>query len=160
MNQYIIDGYNLIHSIPVLAKYLEESLEAAREELLRYVKNYLASKSVEIIVVFDGSEPPIEVDPPHPGKELKIHFSRSPFKADPMIKNLIRSEGNKQSLTLVSDDSELVRFAKMNHAKVSSTKVFFETLEKPFKCQDIYKKYDRDLSQDELDEWLKLFGEK
>ncbi len=160
MNKYLIDAYNLIHAIPELKKYLDESLEAGREELLRYINNYLAGHNVEIVVVFDGSEPPIAVDPPHPTKELTIRYSQAPFKADPMLKNLIRSEGHKKSVTLVTDDMDIVRFARMNHAKLLSTKAFFEMIAKSFRQQDIFKKYDRDMSDDELDEWMKLFGEK
>lgn len=159
MNKIIIDGYNLIHRVPELAKILEVSLEQARDELIRLIKRYLLSKQVEIIVVFDGNHSQIGIENAHQTRKLKIVFSKYPFKADPMIKNLIGNESNKKSLTIVTDDSDIIQFAKANKTRVSASADFHNLLVKRFQSPEIYNKYDRELSDEELTEWLKLFGE-
>ncbi len=160
MNKIIIDGYNFIHAIPELAAHLQESLERAREALLSLLKTYCYRREVKVVVVFDGTFPPFGVDPPHPSGSLQVRFSRSPFKADPMIKTLIEKEKAGKRLTIVTNDMDIVRFATANYAKTSSCEAFFEIVKKRTDvAEQNDKKYDRDLSEEELADWLRLFGE-
>jgi len=159
MTKIMIDGYNMIHRVPNFARFLEVSLERAREELLRKLKSYALAKSVLLIVVFDGSMVVSQGRPVNPGN-LKVIFSRPPFKADPKIKDLIMKEKNKKNLTLVSDDADLVQFAKSHEAKVLTTGAFADILGKRFRSKEISNEYDQqELSEKELNEWLDIFGE-
>ncbi|MFQ5648686.1 MAG: NYN domain-containing protein [bacterium] len=160
VNKIIIDGYNLIHRVPELAKSLETSLEHARDGLVRRLRSYALRKQVEITVVFDGTAPPLGIDEPQAGRRLKIVFSRSPTKADPVIQNLIQNAPNRKCLTIVSDDAEIVRFARTRQASVLSTRAFFDRLRRRSQQHDLQQKFDGGLTEEELAEWLKLFGEK
>lgn len=159
MNKIIVDGYNVIHRIPELRHFLDVSLERAREELLRLLKSYLLNKKLKITVVFDGQHPmgrEQELSTP----KLRVVFSNHPFKADPYIKRLVAKEKNKKALAMVSDDSDLVQFAGAFQVKVMSTSAFYELLSKRAKTNDIHNKFDHELSEEELSEWLEIFGEK
>lgn len=161
MNKIIIDGYNFIHAIPDLAAHLEENLAAAREALLKKLHVYCNSRQVKIIVVFDGGVPPVGIDAAHPVSNVQIFFSRSPFKADPLIKRLVEKEARHGDLSLVTEDNDIIRFAKGRGAKILSGAQFNALLVKPDQEHLHYKKkFDHELSDDELAEWLKLFGEK
>lgn len=159
MNKIIIDGYNLIRRVPELAKYIEVSLERARDELLRLLKSYTMSKQVEIIVAFDGQQPPLGIDAPYDTRRLKVRFSRQPFKADPMIKNMIASAAKPKSVAVVTDDGDIRRFAVSKRASVISSPDFFHLLIKRSERKAADQSRDHNMSEDELAEWLKLFEE-
>lgn len=161
MNKIIIDGYNLIHAIPELAAAIETSLEHARNLLLERLKSYTIRKSVSVIVVFDGTHPPMGIDEPAFSRNLTVKFSRTPFKADPMIMNLVRHEKNKKSLIVVSDDHEIIDFACQNHASVLGSGAFFKRLATPSRSRvkTVEQKFTSEMSEEELAEWMRLFGE-
>ncbi|MFQ5603571.1 MAG: NYN domain-containing protein [bacterium] len=160
MDQIIIDGYNLIHRVPRLSQHLAESLEAAREALIQQLKTYLLNKKVKITLVFDGCSPPLGIDSQSYFRSLKVIFSRPPFKADPLIKNLIAKAPRKKSVLVVSDDAEIKQFAKAHQAHVISTLDFYDRLSKKSVQDEFYQKFDKELSQEELAKWLEIFGEK
>ncbi|RMF59569.1 MAG: hypothetical protein D6743_16115 [Calditrichaeota bacterium] len=159
MNTIIVDGYNMLLRVPDLSRFLDVSLERGRDELLARIKNYLIRRKVSVIVVFDGGETHL---PPAGNnfKRLTVLFSAYPKKADPLIKDLIRRADNKKGVILVSDDGELRRFAADNGSGLLTTAEFHALLARPMQSQEIYNKFDRELTQEELDEWLRLFGEK
>ncbi len=158
MNKIIIDGYNVIFCTPELRKLAKQNLEQARNEFIRLVKNYVTIKQVFVTIVFDGTQPPFGVDNAHYGKRLFVKFSRNPFKADPLIKENIRSSSNPKAITLVTDDLDIVRFAKNKHARVMTTAEFYQLLHK--RHQDNRQSHSEEpkLTEDELAEWLRLFG--
>lgn len=157
MNKIIIDGYNVIFRTPELRKLAKQNLEEARDEFIRLVKNYVSVKQVFVTIIFDGTEPPLGVDDERYGKRLLVTFSRNPFKADPLIKENIRKSSNPKAITLVTDDLDIVRFAKNKHTRVMTTTEFFQLLHK--RHQDIAQDYSKEpeLTEDELAEWLRLF---
>ena len=159
MNKIIIDGYNMIHLVPELRQFLDESLERARDELIRKLKSYLLNKKIFIAVVFDGNHP-AGVPVNERNRNLEIKFSSYPFKADPLIKKLIQKEKNKGALTIVTHDSDLVTFANAEHAIAISPEEFWERLNKRQQQNGIFDKFDRELSDDELAEWKEIFGVK
>jgi predicted RNA-binding protein with PIN domain len=159
MNKIIIDGYNMIHLVPELRQFLDNSLERARDELIGKLKTYLLNKKVHITLVFDGAHP-AGVAPIERNRYLEIRFSKHPFKADPLIKGLIQKEKNKAAMTVVTHDSEIAAFAAAEHAAVLSPTEFWERLTKRQQQNDLYNKFDRELSDEELAEWKEIFGVK
>lgn len=158
MNKIIIDGYNVIFRVPELRAQVERSLEHARILLIQKIKSYLATHRVEVTVVFDGTQPPLGVENEHFGRNLIVKFSRSPFKADPMIKERIRREANPKAMTLVTDDSDIIRFAKSRSVQGMSCARFYHLLTKHQEAGRDDAQKDRELSEEELAEWLRLFG--
>jgi predicted RNA-binding protein with PIN domain len=159
MNKIIIDGYNMIHLVPELRGFLDESLERARTELIAKLKSYLLNKKIFITVVFDGNHS-AGIAPAERLRYLEIRFSKYPFKADPLIKRLIQKEKAKRAMTIVTHDSDIAAFASAEHAAVISPAEFWERLTKRQQQNGIFDKFDRELSDDELAEWKKIFGVK
>ncbi len=159
MNKIIIDGYNMVHLVPELRQFLDESLERARDELIRKLKLYLLNKKIVIAVVFDGNHP-AGGQPVERNRNLEIKFSNYPFKADPLIKKLIQKEKHKGALTIVTNDSDIAAFAKAEHAAVISPEEFWLRLTKRQQQNGIFDKFDRELSDEELAEWKEIFGVK
>lgn len=157
MNKIIVDGYNMIHRVASLRKFLDDSLEAAREQLIRYLRSYLMRSKVHITLVFDGNHAPVDSEYAE-SRSLTVLFSQYPFKADPVIKDLIRREEHKSSLTLVSDDSDIVRFARDHGCQVLSPEGLYRRIEKRFSRKELNNKFDQDLTEEEIAEWLQIFG--
>lgn len=160
MNKIIIDGYNMIHGVPELRRWLNESLERSRQALIRILKSYLLNKKVEIALVFDGDGSAVGAEALEPARLLKIIFSRYPQKADPLVKKLIKKDERNKSLTIVTDDSDLILFAKAHQAEVLSTQAFYQRVAKRPQNNDFYHKFDREISEQELQDWLRIFGAK
>ncbi len=156
---YLIDGYNLIHSIPQFRNWLESGLEPARNQLIHFLQGYLSSRQVNITVVFDGEEVGFIEQPPTSNRWLKIIFSKSPEKADPIIKRLIQRTKNKKSLILVSADHELINFSNQNSVQVLSPEEFYDRVSKRPNQTQVDQKFNSQISESEVDEWLKLFEE-
>lgn len=160
MNKIIIDGYNMIHRVPALRRFLEVSLERAREELGFHLKSYLAHHKINIVLVFDGAHPSIGSESTNRNDSFKVLFSKFPFKADPVIKDMIQKEEKKKSLTIVTDDADIIRYAQSQDVKFLSPGTFYARLEKRFIRKELNNKYDQDMSEEELLEWLQIFGVK
>jgi len=156
---YIIDGYNLILNIPRFREALDQNLEFARNVLISLLRGYQSSRNLKITLVFDGDEVGHQVSDFPSTKWLKVIYSRPPEKADPVIKRMIRKAQNKKALIVVTADNDILSCAKQHGAqKMSPNEFYFRATKHPLQDQ-LDQKYNDKLSQQELDEWLKLFGE-
>lgn len=156
---YIIDGYNLIHNVPRLRDALGQNLEYARNTLVSLLRSYQSSHRLNITLVFDGDEVGQPASEMPSTKWLRIIYSKPPEKADPLIKRLIRKSHNKKALFVVSADNEIISSAKQHGANVLSPDEFYLRVTKHPLQDQLNQKYDEKISEQELDEWLKLFGE-
>jgi len=156
---YIIDGYNFLHAVPKFRQNLEFGLEFARTTLISFVRSYQSAKRVKITLVFDGDELDHINIPFQTNRWLKIIFSRPPEKADPLIKRLIQATKNKKSLISVSSDNDLVMFSKSLGVPAISPKEFYDLASSHPNEEQLGSKYNSHVSEQELEEWLKLFGE-
>lgn len=157
---YIIDGYNLIYNIPRFRNSLDSGLEHARNTLISFARGYLASYKVKITIVFDGDEVGVIENPFPSARRLKVIYSKPPEKADPVIKKLIRKTTNKKSLFVVSADNDLIQFSKQHGAQSLSPEEFYHLASKHPNHNQMDQKYNSSVSKEEVDDWLKLFGEK
>ena len=110
MMKILIDGYNLIHTIPTIAEELDRDLESSRNSLVRLLHSYRSSKNdiYPITVVFDGQKEHFDKRN-SPPRGISITFSRGET-ADELIVKMVRSE-YKDSI-LVTSDKELRRNAE------------------------------------------------
>ncbi|MDZ7263788.1 MAG: NYN domain-containing protein [candidate division KSB1 bacterium] len=158
--QYLLDGYNVIYQVPQFLTALEQSLEQGRNALIHFVRSYQAGKRLQMIIVFDGDQVAYSNSPELTVKGLSILFSQPPEKADPLIKRLIQRNPNKRSLILVSSDQELVQFARQQGVGSISPMEFYERGSHPPANQtEMDQKYEAEVSEADMTEWLKLFGE-
>lgn len=156
---YLVDGYNLIHYIPRFRNLLDSSLEQARNALIHFLQIYQSIRKVKITIVFDGDEVGYIEPPSASTRWLKIIFSKPPEKADPIIKKLIQNTSNKKSLFLVSADADLLHFGSQHGVQTLSPAEFYHRISKHPNQEQVDQKYNSHISEQEVDEWLKLFGE-
>lgn len=103
----IVDGYNVIHRIPIFRALLTRNLESARDRLVSHCTTWLASRknTERILVVFDGKQPDSTEICPRPG--IRVIYSRKGETADDYIVSLVRNGGKGMRYTVVSDDQEV-----------------------------------------------------
>jgi len=153
---YIVDGYNVIHAIPSLKKLLAHDGFQAREQLAFLVSRLTFRKKFRCTIVFDGAKPH-EHHPPQSHSPLHIVFS-SPLSADAKIKSMIEASKNRSLLVIISSDREILGYAKVCSCSTYTSKYFSNLLfDEPDKGEE---KDSTALSKVQVDEWLKIFGEK
>ncbi len=89
---------------------------------------------------------------------LKVIYSHPPEKADPVIKRIIDKTENRRGMTLVSADQELIYYARRSGVQILSPQQFYDRLRQPANQQQMDQKFNSQLSEAELADWLKLFG--
>ena len=151
---YIVDGYNLIHAIPSLKKLLAHDACQAREQLVYLISRLTFRRKFRCTIVFDGVKPPA---PPPTHSPVHVVFS-SPGTADAKIKLMIEQSKNRSQIVIISSDREILNFAKVCSCTTYTSKHFSNLL---FEESD--KREEKDaalLSKSQVEEWMKIFGEK
>ena len=125
-NSVVLDGYNVIHAVPELARQLDRSLESARAALISLCGAYRARRGdVERLqVVFDGSD--ADVGGPRENQHgITVLFTRQGEEADERILSLLRAEGSHGRFIVVSNDTEVTNNARALGAQVLSADQFY-----------------------------------
>jgi len=120
--QYIIDGYNIINH-PLFIQHAPKKIKDSKALLLEFIRvnRLCGSPKNKITVVFDG----------HPDlssrisdkTEINVIFSKIET-ADERIKKIVEKTGNPKNAVVVSDDKEIIFFAKSFGAKVLNIQEF------------------------------------
>ncbi|MFH1022698.1 MAG: NYN domain-containing protein [Planctomycetota bacterium] len=122
---WIVDGYNLLHACDRAARRLEEeSLEAAREELLGLLADYSAGGGRRVVIVFDGPEDGDLPSGPSRPRGLRVVFSRGGRSADDEIAHLVERHPRPAEIAVASSDRAVQRQAKRLGAAVYSSDEF------------------------------------
>ncbi len=160
MPKVIIDGYNVIYSVPELAARASQDLAEARAALVQRLASYVSRRRVEVVVVFDGSTVSPAAVPGASPPGVRVLFSRPPANADSVIEHLIGTEARPRNLTLVTGDRHLIQVAQGRGAKVLPPLRFVGQLGGRPPAHDVAEsKFNSQLSEEEVREWLSLFGE-
>lgn len=101
----IIDGYNLLHKVPELARMLGADIQGARHRLVRMIEGTALGMARQTTVVFDGRE--AGSDPALTSKHLEVYFSPGNLSADSIIERLVcKFESPEKILVVTSDHAE------------------------------------------------------
>jgi predicted RNA-binding protein with PIN domain len=139
---------------------LQKDLETARNLFIHNLSIYRSQKMLDILVVFDGAA---GIPVPHQYETragIRIMFSRAPQKADPVIINLIRKAKQRRSLIVVTNDREIISFAKSAGSQTLSPKELADRMSAKPRDDQLLSKIDNHMSDEELEEWKKIFGVK
>lgn len=153
---YIIDGYNVIHAIPSLKRTMVQDAQSARELLIHSVSQLTLQKKMRSTLVFDGESPRMTGNQ---SVHAPVHVIYSfPLSADAKIKSMIEHSKYRSQLVIISSDREIMEFAKVCSCQTHTSKYFANLLSGS--SDDITEKSDNPLTPSQIDEWLKIFGEK
>jgi len=155
--QIIIDGYNVLLRGRRAGAIGAAELERMREELTRKAAGYAASKDIRITLVFDGQNGVGVQAAPPPGK-VKVVFSRSPENADAVIKKMVQGHKQPRNILVVTSDQPLARFVRSCGCQLLSSEAWRQKMEHG-RDEDLAEKHGR-LNDLNIEEWLRIFGEK
>jgi predicted RNA-binding protein with PIN domain len=153
---YIVDGNNLIGSAPDFSLGDPES----RAKMVSLVRKFQESKNTKITVVFDGEPQGSELKNPINPK-LTVVYPRYGLTADDEIKRLLDNFQQLREVIVVTTDRELKKYAKDKGARTINSIEFYFTLKKAFlsqgKKEETLKRVNTRVSQNEVEQWLKIF---
>ena len=151
----LVDGHNLIAKIPGLALSMVDD----EVRLIKLLQDYCRRTRKRIEIYFDKA-PPGQAGSQKFGS-ITAHFVREGMTADEAIQHrLARLRRSAPNWTVVSSDRQVQAAARAAHARVISSedfaaRVFQAGAEQPLDAG----RSDVEMSEEELDEWLHLFGD-
>jgi uncharacterized protein len=152
---FIIDGHNLIPKIPGLElRDVDDELQ-----LIKMLQEFCRIQRKKVDVYFDNA-PPGSTRSRHFGS-VTAHFIRQGYSADQAIQDKLKQlKRAAVNWTVVSTDHKVQSFARLAGAQVCSSEQFAANLIEILSRRDGEEPDDDqgDLSPDDLQEWLRLFG--
>jgi predicted RNA-binding protein with PIN domain len=151
---YLIDGHNLI---PKLGLRLEDPDDEM--ELTRILQEFARIKRQPVEVYFDGA-PPRGAGTRKIGT-VKAHFIRRGQTADSAIRARVDAMGGAaKNWTVVSSDREVQGWVKSRRARCLSSEEFVNLVRTTLIPSAHGHLEDKAPSAQEVEDWLRLFGEK
>ena len=122
----VLDGYNVVHAVPELERVLDQSLEAAREALVRMCQELRARRGDigRLVVVFDGDEAHAR-GPAADRGGVTVLFTRREEEADERILQFLRADGGRNRFVIVSNDTHIFNNARAHGARAMSVSEFY-----------------------------------
>ncbi len=155
----VIDGYNLIRRNQSAFRHLPD-LEAQRSHLLKILHSAPNIARKKILVVFDGSDLAERGRKIH-FRNIQVIFSGHHRSADQVIQEFIRQRAAREEMEVVTSDREIQRTARDHGVKIWEADRFWQHLhrsEEGDSQESEPSRYpDRELSDQEVQDWLKLF---
>ncbi|PYL23194.1 MAG: hypothetical protein DMF37_10340 [Verrucomicrobia bacterium] len=99
----IVDGHSIIFAWPELRTLHERRASAARDELIKRLRNYQDWTDVRVVIVFDGKGTKVSTTS-DPG-DVQIFYSRSGQTADAIIERLANKYGEQFELMVATSDT-------------------------------------------------------
>jgi len=153
---YIIDGNNLIGSSPDISLTDPE----ARPKIIYIVRKFQEKRKNNVVIVFDG-EPENGVHQEDICAKFCVRYPRNGSSADDEIKRILGSFNHFKDVTLVTSDRDLKTFARKKGVKTVNSIEFYFDLKRisriSGKVEESQKRIDAQLSDREVDQWMKIF---
>ena len=123
MNVVVVDGNNVMGSRP--DGWWKDRAGAARR-LVEQLGEWAARTNEDVLVVFDGAEPPSMPAP----ERVEVRFARrrGPDAADDDIAELVATAGGPERLRVVTSDAELARRVREHGADVAGARWLLDQL--------------------------------
>jgi predicted RNA-binding protein with PIN domain len=147
----LIDGHNLIGKLAGL--HLDDPDDEAK--LVSLLRTYCARENKRATVVFDHGLPGGWSEALS-GGGVHVIFASAGRNADGVLRERIREARDPRGLIVVSSDREVVAAAKANKVRVMQAEVFASRLS--VQTKTVQEEYDVQVSQEEVEEWLQIFG--
>ena len=154
---FIIDGYNLLHSIDKTGKDWDSVGDI---RLCHIISRYFQLIDEKGVVVFDGKGPP-DKNRFENIERLEVLFTGLKTDADTIIENKIQSNSAPKALTIVSSDRRIRKAARQRKSTSIKSEEFWEAA-----CKRLNRKRKKSvepsakrqgLSESETNRWMKYF---
>lgn len=148
---YLIDGHNLIPKVGLRLDSPDDEMQ-----LVNKLQDFCRVQRKQVEVYFDGA-PPGQAGMRKLGS-VKVYFVRMGATADAAILNRLKRLGRSaRNWHVVSSDRQVQAEARSAHAQVLSSEAFAGMMSQPAKSQTTGLRAEREVTPEEVHEWLKLF---
>jgi len=125
----LVDGHNVMHRVPSLARLLRsDQAEEARERLREACVRFSLRRRTRVLLVFDGSRG-VHAPAPRPNPLVEIVYATGARKADGLIleraERLVRE---RQSVVVVTEDRG-IKNALPGKARTLGVRAFWSAIE-------------------------------
>jgi predicted RNA-binding protein with PIN domain len=163
-NTYLIDGYNLLFAVGILAGPVgPHGLEKARGQLLGLLRGVFEEEAAAVTVVFDAAHAVPGLPPEQHIRGLHLIFAQAKQEADDVIESLILHASAPKSVHVVSDDHRIQQAARRKGCQVLGCEEFVAWLDshrKEKRQQSAAKpEKQQQLSDADIKFWLTEFGD-
>ncbi len=107
----LVDGYNVMYSLPVGEEWPGAALKDRRADFLRRLKAYVGERAHRVTVVFDGGKGGSEEGGADHAGAIRILFSPKGVEADDVLRDMVEREPRASDVLLVSSDKSVAGFA-------------------------------------------------
>ena len=150
---YLIDGHNLIPKMGLRLDSMDDEME-----LIAILQEYCRIERKQVEVYFDGA--PTQQAGTRKHGSVTAHFVPLKSTADNAIRNRLKTMGKSaRNWSVVSSDHRVQLEAREARAEIISSDVFANTL-KQARNSAPKPTDNRNLSSQEVDDWLKLFEQR
>ena len=150
---YLIDGHNLIPKLGLRLDSMDDEME-----LIAILQEYCRIERKQVEVYFDGA--PTQQAGTRKHGSVTAHFVPLKSTADNAIRNRLKTMGKSaRNWSVVSSDHRVQLEAREARAEIISSDVFANTL-KQARNSAPKPTDNRNLSSQEVDDWLKLFEQR
>lgn len=150
---YLIDGHNLIGQLPDIA--LDEPHDEAL--LVQKLLSFCARTQKTCVVVFDHGLP--GGTSRMSTRSVQVVFASGRSTADRVMMERINKIPDPMGWIVVSSDNQVLNAARFRRMGTIHSDEFVRMLEKPPKpVIDVGEATEVNISEQEVDEWLDLFG--
>jgi predicted RNA-binding protein with PIN domain len=148
----LIDGHNLIGQMPDLR--LDDPDDEAK--LVARLRTYCTREQKRATVVFDHGLPGGWSEALS-GAGVRVIFASAGRNADSILRERIRNVRDPRGLMVISSDRAVIAAAKAGKVRVMRAEVFAARLGVPVDAAE--SEQGPQLSPEEVEEWLRVFGE-
>ena len=117
----IIDGYNVMHALPVEKEWPGKASKDRRAFFIERVCAYLGRRSHRATLVFDGTRGGEDMGGHETHGGLEVLYSRRGEEADDIIKRMLEESGNPRDVLVVSSDKGVSGFVRSMGASVAGS---------------------------------------
>lgn len=151
---FLIDGHNLIPKIPGLNLHQVDD----ESELIGILQSFCGAKQKDAVVFFDGAPPGYDGTRSY-GRVTAV-FVRQGKTADTAIREYLHQLGKAaKNWVVVTSDRQILSEARAKGAGMISSAAFSQQVVAASGARPMSKKgNDPVLSEDELKDWMTLFG--
>ncbi len=155
---FVIDGNNVIGSSPDLV----QAESGSRQKLIDMVLKFQKHRNNSVVLVFDKS-PGDEALPLIDDGRMAVLFPDEGERSDDLIARLISEYSNCRDVVLISSDKKLKDLAKEKGGRTMNAIEFYYDLKRVNRIQDRRQEKEKrihgEISDNEVDQWMKIFGD-
>ena len=115
----IIDGYNIMHALPVREEWSGRSFQDRRASFLDSLKGYAVGRSHRITVVFDGAKGGDAQGGAETYAGIQVLYSARGVEADQVLRDIIERAASPEDVLLVTSDKSVSEYARSLGASVA-----------------------------------------